>query len=261
MTISNKKQPVAKTDKKGNFQVAMPLNKFIAQAGICSRRNAVELIKEGHVKVNDRVMKEPGYKIADGDAIKVRNRLIKRVKPEEYIYVVLNKPRGTVTTASDELGRPSVIDLIKLPKKQRLFPVGRLDINTSGVLFLTNDGQFAQHLAHPSNRIEKVYEITLHKEIDPRDIERIKKGIRLDDGVVTVDGLYVLPTPKKNMVGITLHSGKNRVVRRVFEAMNYFVEKLDRVSCAGISKKGLARGAWRHLTKREVSRLKKLGTQ
>lgn len=246
-------KPASKTDG------SVPLNKYIAQAGVCSRRAAVEVIKDGHVRVNGQVIKEPGYKVSTDDAVKVHNKLITQVKPADYVYVVLNKPRGTVTTASDDQGRPSVVDLISLPKKARLFPVGRLDINTTGVLFLTNDGELAQKLSHPSNRIEKVYEITVHKEIEPSDLERIKKGIRLEDGVVTVDGLYILPTPKKNMVGITLHSGKNRVVRRVFDALNYFVEKLDRVSCAGITKKGLARGAWRHLTKREVQKLKKLG--
>lgn len=233
----------------------MPLNKCIAQAGICSRRNAVELIEDGHVKVNGTVIKEPGHKVSPDDTVKVHNKLIQK---EDHVYVVLNKPRGTVTTASDEQGRQSVIDLVKLPRKQRLFPIGRLDINTSGVLFLTNDGSLAQTLAHPSNHIEKVYEITAHKEIEASDVERIKKGIRLEDGIVKVDGLYILPTPKKNMVGITLHSGRNRVVRRVFDALNYFVEKLDRVSCAGITKKGLARGGWRYLTKREVEKLKKL---
>lgn len=238
---------------------SMPLNKYISQAGVCSRRSAVELIKGGHVRVNGTVIKEPGHRTLAEDMVKVHNKLIQQVKKADYIYVVLNKPRGTVTTASDELGRPSVIDLVKLPRKARLFPVGRLDINTSGVLFLTNDGDLAQKLAHPSSRIEKVYEITVHKEIEPSDVERIKKGIRLEDGIVQIDGLYLLPTPKKNMVGITLHSGKNRVVRRVFDALNYFVEKLDRVSCAGITKKGLARGAWRHLNKREVEKLKKLG--
>jgi 23S rRNA pseudouridine2605 synthase len=252
MTIEKKTKIAEKSDG------SMPLNKYIAQAGICSRRSAVELIKGGHVRVNGQVVKEPGHKVSGDDAVKVHSKLIQKVKKEDYVYIVLNKPRGTVTTAADELGRPSVIDLVKLPKKQRLFPIGRLDINTTGVLFLTNDGDLAQMLSHPSNQIEKVYEITVHKEIEPSDVERIKKGIRLEDGLVQIDGLYLLPTPKKNMVGITLHSGKNRVVRRIFDALNYFVEKLDRVSCAGISKKGLARAAWRHLTKREVSRLKKM---
>jgi 23S rRNA pseudouridine2605 synthase len=250
------KKRVAKTNPTDE---AVPLNKFIAHAGVCSRRAAVELIKDGYVRVNGTVIKEPGHKIAADDAVKVHNKLIARVKSKDYVYIILNKPRGTVTTASDERGRPSVVDLVKLPKKTRLFPVGRLDINTSGVLFLTNDGALAQKLAHPSSQVEKVYEITVHKEIEASDVERIKKGIRLEDGVVQIDGLYLLPTPKKNMVGLTLHSGKNRVVRRVFDALNYFVEKLDRVSCAGITKKGLARGAWRHLTKREVEKLRKIG--
>lgn len=253
MIGTKKQKPAGQTAAKNGV---MPLNKYIAQAGVCSRRNAVDLIEGGHVKVNGSIIREPGYKVSQEDNVKVHNKLLSK---QDYVYVVLNKPRGTVTTVSDEQGRPSVVDLVKLPKKTRLFPVGRLDINTTGVLFLTNNGDLAQTLAHPSNHIEKVYEITVHKEIAPSDIEYIKKGVRLSDGVVQIDNLYLLPTPKKNMVGLTIHSGKNRVVRRVFDAINYFVEKLDRVSCAGITKKGLARGEWRYLTKREVEKLKKLG--
>lgn len=166
------KKRVANADQADE---AVPLNKFIAHAGVCSRRAAAELIKDGYVRVNGSVIKEPGYKISADDAVKVHNKLIARVKPKDYVYIILNKPRGTVTTASDERGRPSVIDLVKLSKKARLFPIGRLDINTSGVLFLTNDGALAQKLAHPSSEVEKVYEITVHKEIEASDVERIKK--------------------------------------------------------------------------------------
>ena len=235
-------------------QQNMPLNKYIAQAGICSRRNAVELIKEGHVKVNGKVVKEPGFKVSSDHSVKVKNRLIKK---EELIYILLNKPRGVVTTVSDEKGRRAVVDLIKLPKKQRVFPVGRLDINTTGVLLLTNDGYLAQKLAHPSNRIAKVYDVTLHKEIYPEALDQLKKGIRLEDGVIAVDDYYLIPGPKKNKIRVTLHSGKNRIVRRMFEHMGLIVEKLERVSFAGISKRGLGRGDYRRLTKKEIERLKK----
>jgi 23S rRNA pseudouridine2605 synthase len=232
----------------------MPLNKYIAQAGICSRRNAVELIKDGHVKVSGKVVREPGFKVTSDHSVKVKNRLIQK---EEPIYVLMNKPKGVVTTVSDEKGRPAVVDLIKLPKKQRIYPVGRLDINTTGVLILTNDGYFAQKMAHPSSRIPKMYEVTLHKDIYPEALDQLKKGIRLEDGVIAVDDLYLIPGPKKNKIRVTLHSGRNRIVRRMFEHMGLIVEKLERVSFGGITKRGLARGESRRLTKKEIERLKK----
>lgn len=244
-----------KTPKNHQNDGQMPLNKYIAQAGICSRRNAVELIKEGHVKVNGKVVKEPGFKITADHSVKVKNRLIRK---EEPIYVLMNKPRGVVTTVSDEKGRRAVVDLIKLPKKQRIFPVGRLDINTTGVLILTNDGYFAQQLAHPSKRVTKVYDVTIHKDIYPEALDQLKKGIRLEDGVAVADEVYLIPGPKKNKIRVTLHSGKNRVVRRMFEHMGLIVEKLDRVSFGGVTKRGLARGESRQLTKREIERLKKV---
>ncbi len=233
----------------------MPLNKYIAHAGICSRRHAVELIKDGHVKVNGKVIKEPGFKVSSQDAVKVKNRLI---KSEQSVYIVLNKPRGVVTTVSDERGRSTVIDLIKLPKKQRVYPVGRLDVNTTGVLLLTNDGDLAQKLAHPSNRVPKVYDVTVHKPLDPALIEHLKKGVHLKDGITQVDDCFILPSAKQNKIRITLHSGKHRIVRRIFEHFGYIVEKLDRVKFAGISKRGLSVRDWRKLTTTEINRLKGL---
>ncbi len=231
------------------------LNKYIALAGICSRRNAVELIEDGHVKVNGKVIKEPGYRVMPGDAVKVKNRLL--TGQQESIYVLLNKPQGVVTTVSDEQGRPTVLDLIKLPKGQRVYPVGRLDVNTTGVLILTNDGALTQKLAHPTHEIAKIYDVTVHRAIEQQDAELIKKGVRLKDGIMAVDDVFVIPTPKKNKIRITIHSGKNRVVRRLFEAMGYIVEKLDRISFGGITKKGLSIGQWRTLKKSEVERLLK----
>ncbi len=244
-----------KTERNTQITQSMPLNKYIAQAGICSRRNAVELIKEGHVKVNGKVVKEPGFKVVSDHSVKVKNRLIQK---EEPIYVLMNKPRGVVTTVADEKGRRAVVDLIKLPKKQRIYPVGRLDINTTGVLLLTNDGYFAQNLAHPSKRITKVYDVTIHKDIYPEALDQLKKGIRLEDGIAVADEVYLIPGPKRNKIRITLHSGKNRIVRRMFEHMGLIVEKLDRVSFGGITKRGLARGDSRSLTKKEIERLKRI---
>ncbi len=232
---------------------SMPLNKYIAQAGICSRRHAVELIKDGHVKVNGKVVREPGFKASAQDAVKVKNRLI---QSQAAIYVILNKPRGVVTTVSDEHGRPTVIDLIKLPKKQRVYPVGRLDINTTGVLLLTNDGELAQKLAHPSNRIPKVYDVTVHKPIDSVVTEHLKKGVHLKDGVTQVDDCFILPGVKQNKIRIKLHSGKYRIVRRILEHFGYIVEKLDRINFAGISKRGLGVRDWRRLKTTEIKRLK-----
>lgn len=231
------------------------LNKYIAIAGVCSRRNAVELIKEGHVKVNGKVIKEPGHRVMSGDAVKVKNRLLSG--QQEPVYVLLNKPQGVVTTVSDEQGRATVIDLIKLPKGQRVYPVGRLDVNTTGVLILTNDGNLAQKLAHPSHQLAKVYDVTVHRAIESNDVELIKKGVRLKDGIMAVDDVFMIETPKQNKIRITIHSGKNRVVRRLFEAMGYIVEKLDRLSFGGISKRGLSVGQWRTLKKIEIERLLK----
>lgn len=229
---------------------AMPLNKYIALSGVCSRRNAVELIKDGHVKVNGKITKEPGFKVTSQDVVKVKNKLL---HVQEHIYIVLNKPQGVVTTVRDEKGRAAVVDLIKLPKNKRVYPVGRLDVNTTGVLLLTNDGALAQKLAHPSHQVAKVYDVTVHRAIDEETIARITKGVGLDNAIVRVDDYFMIPSAKNNKVRITIHSGQNRIVRRLFEYLGYIVEKLDRISFGGISKKGLAVGQWRMLKKAEVA--------
>ncbi len=231
----------------------MPLNKFIAQAGISSRRKAVDLIKEGHVKVNGKVVREPGFRVSRDDAVKVKNKLI---KAESLCYVMLNKPRGYITSLKDERGRPTVGQLVNI--RERVYPVGRLDFNTTGLLLMTNDGELAQKLAHPRFQAPKVYDVTVHKPVIEKDIEWMLKGVRLKDGVVMVDSCFVLPKAKGSKVRLTTHSGKNRVVRRLFEHLGYIVEKLDRVSFVGLSKKGLAPGTWRFLTAQEIRRLKKL---
>lgn len=236
----------------------MPLNKYIALAGVCSRRNAVELIAKGYVKVNDKTVKEPGFKVGQQDVVKVKN---KQVRVQEHIYIVLNKPQGVVTTVRDEKGRLAVVDLIKLPKDKRVYPIGRLDVNTTGVLLLTNDGALAQQLAHPSYQVAKVYDVTLHRAIDEETVDRINKGVRIDNIVIRVDDYHLISSAKNNKIRVTIHSGQNRIVRRLFEHLGYIIEKLDRISFAGISKKGLSLGHWRMLRKAEVAFLKNTMTK
>ncbi len=233
----------------------MQLNKFLAQAAVASRRKAVELIRQGIVRVNNTVIKEPGYIVQENDIVTVHG---KRIYAQEHIYVLLNKPAGYVTTTADEKGRPTVIDLLGKSFKERLYPVGRLDINSTGLLLLTNDGTLAQQLTHPRYEVAKVYQVTLDKTLQESDRQRIIKGIRLIDGMVRVDRISHPLGPQKNCIRLTLHSGKNRVVRRLFEEINYKVKKLDRVAYAMLSKRGLPLGLWRRLSKKEINSLKKI---
>jgi 23S rRNA pseudouridine2605 synthase len=230
----------------------MVLNHYLAQAGICSRRKAVQLIKDSLVTVNGVVVTNPAYQVKETDAVKCNNKLIKH---QEKIYLLLNKPKGYVTTASDELGRKTVFDLVSLAHKTRLFTVGRLDKDTTGLIVLTNDGDLAQKLAHPRYQIKKIYEATLDKPLPEEDMLIIKKGIRLRDGIIKVDALASFD--RGMTIKVTLHSGKKRVIRRIFEALDYKVKKLDRINYAGLAKKGLQPGAWRFLTAAEISLLKK----
>jgi 23S rRNA pseudouridine2605 synthase len=232
----------------------MQLNKFLAHAGVCSRRNAVELIKQGVVKINGVVVKEPGHPISEDDSITVRG---KKVEVERKLYIILNKPRGYITTTSDDKGRDTVMDLIGSSYTERLYPVGRLDRNTTGILLLTNDGELAQRLAHPRHLVQKVYHVTLSKAFDESSRKKILAGVRLRDGKVTVDRISHALGPKKNQVRVTLHSGKYRIVRRLFESLGYEVKKLDRVQYARMNKRGLPAGVWRKLQQKEVSYLKK----
>ncbi len=229
------------------------LNKFLANAGICSRREADEFITAGVVSVNGEVVKELGTKIKLGDEVKFHDQ---PVRIERKIYVLLNKPKDTVTTSDDPQERRTVMDLVKNACTERIYPVGRLDRNTTGVLLLTNDGDLASKLTHPKYLKKKIYHVRLDKDLTKEDMERIASGIQLDDGEIHADAISYTDEEKKNEVGIEIHSGKNRIVRRIFESLGYRVVKLDRVYFAGLTKKGLRRGDWRYLTEKEVNFLR-----
>lgn len=233
----------------------MKLNHYIAQSGLTSRRKAAELVKSGRVKVNGNVIKEPGYDVKEGDQIVVNGRYVRPVIKK--VYIVLNKPAGCVTTVSDEKGRKTVIDLLGKRIKERVYPIGRLDFNTTGLLLMTNDGDLAHKLAHPSSRIKKIYHVVLNRPIPESVLDRIKRGIKLADGVVHVDYVSYWSDKLKNHIKITLHSGKYRIIKRLFNYLGYTVASLDRVGYASLTKKGLPRGAWRSLTKKEVEMLTK----
>ena len=232
----------------------MPLNKYIAHSGVCSRRDAVDIIKSGKVKVNNEVVTEPGYKISNGDVVVVNGKKITPVK--NLVYILMNKPKDYITTTEDERGRKTVLDLIKNATKEKLYPVGRLDRNTSGVLLLTNDGDLTQKLTHPSNEIKKVYAVTLDKPLSKNHFDEILKGIPLEDGIANVDSLAYTDVKDKTQIGIEIHSGRNRIVRRIFEHYGYDVKNLDRVIFAGLTKKNVERGKWRFLSEKEVRDLK-----
>jgi 23S rRNA pseudouridine2605 synthase len=232
----------------------MPLNKYIAHSGVCSRRDAVEVIKAGKVKVNNSIVNEPGFKIANGDIVIVNGKKITPVK--NLVYILMNKPKDYITTTEDEKGRKTVLDIIKNATKEKVYPVGRLDRNTSGVLLLTNDGDLTQKLTHPSNEIKKVYAVALDKPLAKNHFDEILKGVPLEDGVANVDSLAYTDIKDKTQIGIEIHSGRNRIVRRIFEHYGYDVKNLDRVIFAGLTKKNVERGKWRFLSEKEVRDLK-----
>lgn len=232
----------------------IPLNKFVAHAGICGRREAAELVKEGKVTVNGDKVFEPGYKVSQTDKITVKGKEIFLQK--NNVYILLNKPKDFITTAIDPQGRKTVVDLIKGATPERVYPVGRLDRNTTGVLLLTNDGELAQKLTHPSYEIKKIYEVTLDKAVTKKDLDQIMSGITLEDGIVNADSVGYADAKNKNIVGIEIHSGRNRIVRRIFEHLGYDVKALDRVMFANLTKKNVERSKWRFLNEKEVRLLK-----
>ena len=229
------------------------LNKFLANAGICSRREADEYIQAGVVSVNGEVVKELGTKIKRGDEVKFHEQ---PVSIERKIYVLLNKPKDCVTTTDDPQARKTVMDIVRNACPERIYPVGRLDRNTTGVLLLTNDGELASKLTHPKYEKKKIYRVKLDKDLTQDDMNKIVAGIELEDGEIHADEIAYADDTKKNDIGIEIHSGKNRIVRRIFEHLGYKVTKLDRVFFAGLTKKGLKRGDWRFLTQQEVNFLR-----
>ena len=236
----------------------MPLNKFIAHCGICSRREAAELVKDGKVKVNGEVVTEPGRKLEPSDEVRYAGKVLYPAR--NLVYILLNKPKDTITTASDTHGRKTVLDLVKQATRERIYPVGRLDRNTTGVLLLTNDGELTQKLSHPSNEVKKMYEAKLDKPLAKTDFDSIVSGVTLEDGPVHVDALAYADPKDRSVVGIELHSGRNRIVRRLFESLGYEVRGLDRVMFANLTKKNVDRGKWRHLSEKEVRLLKFMNT-
>ena len=229
------------------------LNKFLANAGICSRREADEFITAGVVSVNGEVVTELGTKIKRTDEVKFHDQL---VSVERKVYVLLNKPKDCVTTSDDPQERKTVMHCVKDACKERIYPVGRLDRNTTGVLLLTNDGDMASKLTHPKYLKKKIYHVYCDKNVTKADLDQIAAGITLDDGEIRADSISYASDTDKKQVGIEIHSGKNRIVRRIFESLGYKVTKLDRVYFAGLTKKGLKRGDWRFLTEMEVNMLR-----
>jgi 23S rRNA pseudouridine2605 synthase len=240
-------------DNKSTGDEKIRLNKYIAGSGVCSRRQADELISKGQVKVNDEVVLEMGHKVSRDDKVELNG---KTLFSEKLVYILLNKPKDSITTTADTHGRRTVIDVLKYEGKERLFPVGRLDRNTTGVLLLTNDGQLSQEMTHPKYNVRKTYKATLDKSLTSTDLEKLLAGVELEDGLAKADEVAFVDPGDKRQVGVEIHSGKNRVVRRMFEAIGFEVRSLDRVLFGELSKEGIGRGKWRFLKEYEVRKLK-----
>ena len=243
-----------KGDPLPNFESdEIRLNKFLSNAGICSRREADVLIKTGVIKVNGEIVTEMGYKVKPGDKVQYDGETI---NAETKQYVLLNKPKGFITTMDDPLGRKTVMSLVRKACKERVYPVGRLDKETTGLMLFTNDGDLAKKLTHPRHKASKLYHVELDKRVSVEDLKKLVAGLPLEDGTIRFDNAEFVNDEDATQVGVELHSGKNRIVRRSFEAMGYKVRKLDRVMFAGLTKKDLPRGMFRHLTEKEVAFLK-----
>ncbi|MEP6627118.1 MAG: pseudouridine synthase [Ginsengibacter sp.] len=237
----------------------MPLNKFLAHCGVTSRRDAVTLIIDGKVTVNKNVVTQPAFKVNEKDDVFYNGKKLHVTK--NLVYILLNKPKDYITTTDDPQNRKTVLQLTKSATDQRIYPVGRLDRNTSGVLLLTNDGDLTQELTHPSFNIKKVYEAKLDKPLTKADFEKILSGLKLEDGEIFADALAYADSKDKSIIGIELHSGRNRIVRRIFEHLGYDVKGLDRVMYANLTKKNVERGKWRYLSDKEVRLLKYMNKQ
>lgn len=232
----------------------MRLNKYVAHAGVCSRRKAGELVKDGQIKVNGQVQKNPAIEVGEKDVVEYKGKMLKVAVKK--IYLLLNKPKNVITTMEDDRGRKTVWDVVKQKVEGKVFPVGRLDRNTTGLLLLTNDGDLAYKLSHPSSSVKKIYQVALDRPLDEKDLLKIEKGLMLEDGKAEVDVVTYIQEMPPTHIGIQLHSGKNRIIRRIFEHLNYSVVTLDRVYFAGLTKKDLPRGWSRELKKKEIIMLK-----
>jgi 23S rRNA pseudouridine2605 synthase len=245
--------PAAATTRPEN-PVGMRLNKYLAHSGLCSRRQAAEYVKAGDVTVNGEKVTEPGYQLQAGDKVTYKGQPVKPL--QRLVYVLLNKPKDVITTVSDEKGRRTVIDMLGDAVPERVFPVGRLDRDTTGLLLLTNDGDLAKKLTHPKHRVPKIYQATLDKALTKAHLEKIRAGVELEDGPAQVDWINYLEEDRKDVLSLEIHHGRNRIVRRIFEHFGYEVKKLDRNYLAGLTKKDLPRGYFRYLTEREIIMLK-----
>ena len=245
--------PVA-AQKNPTSTTQMPLNKFMAHCGITSRRDAIPIIKEGKVTVNGHVVIEPGFKVSNADTVIYNGKKLFITKNQ--VYILLNKPKDYITTTDDPQGRKTVLQLIKQATSERIYPIGRLDRNTSGVLLFTNDGELTQMLTHPSYNVKKVYEAKLDKPLTRADFDKIVNGLSLEDGEIHADVLAYADPKDRSVIGIELHSGRNHIVRRIFEHLGYIVKALDRVMYANLTKKNVERGKWRYLSEKEIRLLK-----
>lgn len=234
----------------------MPLNKFLAHCGVASRREAVTIVKEGKVKVNQSIVLEPAFKVSSQDDVVYNGKKISPTR--NLVYILLNKPKDYITTTADPRERKTVLQLIKNATDERVYPVGRLDRNTSGVLLITNDGDLTQQLTHPSYNVKKLYEARLDKPLTKQHFAKILEGITLDDGEIHADALAYADDRDNSIIGIEMHSGRNRIVRRIFEHLGYEVKALDRVMYATLTKKNVERGKWRYLNEKEIRNLKHL---
>src|SRR5690606_2057294 len=258
VSYSRGSAPIQKQHKSKKTQISpdqIRLNKYIANSGICSRRDADIYIASGNVTVNGQVITEMGYRVNLNDVVKFDGRAI---NPEKKVYILLNKPKGFLTTTSDDKGRKTVMDLVAKATKARIVPVGRLGRSTTGLLLFTNDGDLAKKLTNSGREVRKIYQVTLNKTVQIKDLYAIREGLTLEDGLVRVEDVSTIEGGNKNEVGIKIHSNKNKIVHRIFEHLGYEVIKLDRVAFAGLTKKDLPRGTWRHLTKQEVINLQML---
>jgi 23S rRNA pseudouridine2605 synthase len=250
-----KRSAKPKTENKENdWDAPSRLNKFLSNSGVCSRRDADELIKSGQITVNGNIVTELGTKVSPKDDVKYKG---KRVSKEQKIYILLNKPKDVVTTVSDKHAEKTVLDIVKDACSERIYPVGRLDKNTTGLLLLTNDGELTKQLTHPSFQKKKIYHVHLDKDLTKADLQRIVDGLQLEDDFIIPDAISYVEENDRAQVGIEIHTGQNRIVRRIFESLDYRVKKLDRVYFAGLTKKNLPRGKFRFLTPVEISVLKR----